>query len=327
MTDSTPVITNTTEGSSDTHSAVLANQALTAEDGSLVLVDLARADNTEMSNMTSTSPPVDPDTESITLQDTAVGVQVSSPPVNETETETATVPDGFDMNEFDGDSQSLAATQEEGTLVPGFPTIGTSQDNSQGAGYGVTTYDASSAGGAPPVVSGDDTSLAATEDDTSLAATQDGGHLVPGFPTIGTTQDNSQGAGYGVQTYTGTPPAADSLAAYQDDESSFANQDDTSLAATQEGGHLVNGFPTIGTTQDNSQGQGMGVQTYDATSADADDSVVADPATKLVLSSTRTYRPMPPKTAPAQAWRKGRCTYYGGMDAAGTMCKYRVAVL
>ncbi len=262
-----PLITNTTEGSGDTHSAVLANAALGEQESALVLVDLARDDKQQMTNMTTAAPPAAPpavpegfDMNEFDNADPVFAASTAAPPAE------STVPEGFDMNEFD-ESPSLAATQGEGHVVTGFPEIGSSEDNSQGQGYGVQAFGAPSASG-----SGGDSFATYQPEDPSFAVTtqSDEGHLVPGFPGIGSSQDSSQGQGYGVQTYNAPAPASggDVLAVYgQDDQDSSEN---------------------------------------------------------VTLTSTRTYQPIPPKPAPAQAWRQGRCTFYGGMDAAGTMCKCRV---
>lgn len=305
--DTGMVITNPTEGSSDTHSAVLANQVLESEDhGPLVLVDLARADNQEMSNMTTALPPPAPE---------ALGIPDESDTV--LAADTTTVPEGFDMNESDAGSNTTVATvQEDGSTVLAADTTPVPE------GFDLNEFDEGSDSVAGtnqhdgPLVLADTTPVPKEFDTNefdegsvgsfydepeSLAATQDNeGTLVPGFPTIGNSQDNIHGPGHGVQTYDAGSGGGDSFTAYEDD-SSFADQgildegypvvqddsqgqgygaqtyggedsfstaynynDDPSFA---DQGTLVHGFPGIGSNQDNNQGAGYGVQTYDAGSA------------------------------------------------------------
>ena len=204
---------------------------------------------------------------------------------------------------------SLAADPSTGGKLLGnsYPEIGSQPGYS---GYGVTG--AGGQGGS----SSSGASLASTDipvyDDSLAADPSTGGKLLGNsYPEIGSQPGYS---GYGVtgaggqggSSSSGTSLASTDIPVYDD-----------SLAAdpSTEGKLLDSSYPAIGSQP--------GYSGYGVTGAGGQSDSPPAGAQLASLSSgeTRTYAPSPKPAPKSETWSQGNCTFYGGMDAAGTMCK------
>ncbi|KAG0631507.1 hypothetical protein M758_1G259300 [Ceratodon purpureus] len=233
---------------------------------------------------------------------------------------------GVQMATLDGSTQAdsfstadpSGSEDNQGTLVSDadddrYPNISGDEDNSNKNGYGVqmatldgsTQADSFSTYNADPSGSEDNQGTLVSDADDDR------------YPNISGDEDNSNKNGYGVQMATlDGSTQADSFSTYSADPAGSDGNQGILVSDVDD-----DSYPTITESQDFANGKGYGVNSP----VKGDSVITQDEAgsgngttetTGVALQQSRTYTP-PAK--PMATWGKGKCTFYGGMDAAGTM--------